>query len=476
MSIQEKPYILPVHRRLKEPRLNFDPQREGATDAHPLRGLQEFGPYGKHKLAGVIDPVRIAFVGEANMIGRLRDLLNELHRRLTPRERPAYLRNYPGFRELFGIQLIEAPEQTHIVLPDPLNQRISDAERPHQVLAEALTGAISSLSAQRHAFDVVMIGLDAKWSAAFEERQDEDFDLHDYVKAIAASSGISVQFVRSDKALSYYCRCSVMWRMAIALYTKAGGEPWGLEGLQPDSAYIGVDYALRPRADKESRFAVCCAQVFDADGVGLDFVAYEANDVKVFHKNPYLRRDQMLKVMARSLAVYQRKHGGRPPKRVVVHKNTRFLDDEVEGCFDALNIVDNVELIHIQDETSWRGFAFSQANQPDNYPILRGTMLPVGPYEALLWTQGDLPEVADGAHYYKEGKGTPSPLLITRHAGYGDFEDICREILALTKIDWNNDGPYTRMPVTLSYAGMLAQIVKRMPKLEPHPYPVRLFM
>jgi hypothetical protein len=43
-------------------------------------------------------------------------------------------------------------------------------------------------------------------------------------------------------------------------------------------------------------------------------------------------------------------------------------------------------------------------------------------------------------------------------------------------MDWNDDGPYDRLPVTLNFVGMLATIIKRMPKLEPRSYPVRLFM
>ncbi|MHC6158123.1 hypothetical protein ACVSQB_41110, partial [Bradyrhizobium elkanii] len=78
--------------------------------------------------------------------------------------------------------------------------------------------------------------------------------------------------------------------------------------------------------------------------------------------------------------------------------------------------------------------------------------------------------------HYKEGKGTPEPLLLVRHAGLGGIDDLCRETLALTKMDWNNDGPYDSLPVTLNFAGTLATIVKRMPKLQPHSYPVRLFM
>ena len=107
---------------------------------------------------------------------------------------------------------------------------------------------------------------------------------------------------------------------------------------------------------------------------------------------------------------------------------------------------------------------------------MRGSHFQLGPHTSLLWTQGDLPSVANGKPYYKEGKGTPEPLIMNRYAGRGSMDDLCRETLALTKMDWNNDGPYDRMPVTLNFAGSLASVVKQMPKLEPRSYPVRLFM
>lgn len=78
--------------------------------------------------------------------------------------------------------------------------------------------------------------------------------------------------------------------------------------------------------------------------------------------------------------------------------------------------------------------------------------------------------------YFKEGKGIPEPLLLSRYAGTGSLDDVCKEVLALTKMDWNNDGPYDRIPVTLSFAQILASVVKRMPKLEPRSYAFRLFM
>jgi argonaute-like protein implicated in RNA metabolism and viral defense len=95
--------------------------------------------------------------------------------------------------------------------------------------------------------------------------------------------------------------------------------------------------------------------------------------------------------------------------------------------------------------------------------------------EALLWTQGNVPQ-NNGTNFFKENKGTPRPLLLRRFAGLGQLSESCRLILGLTKMDWNNDALYDRLPVTLSFASMLAQTLKRMPTLTSRPYPFRLFM
>jgi hypothetical protein len=242
-------------------------------------------------------------------------------------------------------------------------------------------------------------------------------------------------------------------------------------------AFIGVSYALRGDPKDDPRFAICCSQVFDAEGAGLDFIAYEAEDVKIVGRNPFLSRQQMMKVMSRSLDIYQRRHSGRKPSKIVVHKNTEFRGAEVDGCFDAFASVADVELVHVQQNVPWRGIYMPQAQRLDGYPVPRGSFLVTDGIQALLWTQGNARSIVGGdRNYYKEGKGIPEPLLLRRFAGQGDMAATCRAVLALSKMDWNNDGPYDRLPVTMSYASVLANVVKRMRKLGTRPYPFRLFM
>jgi hypothetical protein len=480
IAAASRQYVLPGHVVIPEPKLRFGGVSKDAVDIHPLRGLLSYGPFSRDKLAAVSDPIRFAVIAPQGGLKRATNLLNELEGAHQPRERRAYLPEFPGFSKLFGVRLAFGNGATSIELPSTLTVEIQRSQRPHAVLAEALTRALFALRNVRHDFDIVLIVLTREWEAAFKETVTEDFDLHDYIKAVAASEGICIQLLRDSEngALNYYCRCSVMWRLSVALYTKAGGIPWVIADTEPGTAFIGIDYALRAGSGQDTRFAICCSQVFDAEGSGLEFIAYEADGVRLLGKNPYLRRDQMMKVIARSLAIYQRKHAGEFPKRVVIQKNTEFKSEEVDGCFDALLHTSNVELIHVQQGCGWRGIQIAAPHQPHGYPCRRGTTFQLGPYDTLLWTQGNLPEItATGrADYYKEGKGIPEPLLLIRHAGVGSTDDLCREVLALTKMDWNNDGPYDRLPVTLSFAQMLAKIVKRMPKLEPRSYAFRLFM
>ena len=80
-----------------------------------------------------------------------------------------------------------------------------------------------------------------------------------------------------------------------------------------------------------------CSPLFDADGAGLEFVAYETADFRSFGENPFLLRAEMRRVVAPSLASNQARHAGRLPQPIPVHKTTEFKRHEVEGAFDALS-------------------------------------------------------------------------------------------------------------------------------------------
>jgi argonaute-like protein implicated in RNA metabolism and viral defense len=84
----------------------------------------------------------------------------------------------------------------------------------------------------------------------------------------------------------------------------------------------------------------------------------------------------------------------------------------------------------------------------------------------------------DNYDIYKEGglKPTPSPLLVRRFAGAGGWHETCSGILGLTKMDWNNNTLYKKLPVTLVYSKTFADILQQNPTIVDSIFDVRHFM
>ena len=475
------PAGLPPYSVLEEPPLIFDAADPGATDVHPLRGLAHHGPFNRASLLAYTPAIRVATVGPARTQRTVQRLVESLRGSHRPGDRPEYVPEYPGFTQLFGADIELADTPAHVQLPDEL----ASGEEAIPQLAEWLRGAIGQLSAVRSAFDVAFIHLPDAWGAAFRT---PDFDAHDFAKAIAAVAGIPTQ-VLNDRVFDFSYLASRSWRLSIAQYAKAGGVPWKLApipGDPPDTAFIGLAYAYRGDP-VDARFVTCCSQIFDADGGGMQFVAYEANDPvdrrgPEGRENPYLSRSDIRAVLARSLRVYQSRNGGSVPRRVAVHKLTGFTEDELRGVADALSAVEEIECLEINTNVAWRGVwlypprSRGQRSEPSRYPVPRGTLVHLSGTEALLWGAGDAPGVSSSEHFYQGKKSIPRPLLLRRHAGSGPLEIAGAETLALTKMDWNNDALYDPVPVTIRYSRRLAQTIAHVPALPSGEYPYRMFM
>lgn len=466
------PHQLPAHFWHDEPLLSFHPERAEDCERHPLKGLRKFGPLSGSLINSMIDPIRVAAIVPFGCKKWFTGIVGELNSSHRPLERQAYLIDYPGFTPLFRVRVVEAEGHCREV-PQQIDESLSLAQIPYRELADRLLAELNALRRSTSDFDVLYLFLPERWSRGFKGARGDDFDLHDFLKAECAAAAIPLQILREDRVLRYKCRSSVMWRLGMATYCKAGGIPWRIAVADPGTAFIGLSYAVR-NSDSGPRFVNCCSQVFDADGCGLQFLVYESEEFREFGKNPFLTREGMRRLMHRSRLLYQKRHDGRSPKRIVVYKTTPFRSEEVEGCLDAWQSID-MDLIQIQQDTPWRGIRVSAINAIAGYPVHRGSCLTLSGNEALFWTQGIVPSVT-GESFYAPQKGIPGPLLLTRFSGHSGWMELTGELLGLTKMNWNNDSLYDRLPVTIDYASSLARIVKRLPSLSPRPYDFRFFM
>jgi len=136
---------------------------------------------------------------------------------------------------------------------------------------------------------------------------------------------------------------------------------------------------------------------------------------------------------------------GVKPARVVVHKTSLYEPEEEDGFRGAAE-----SRVPVCDLVWMRSTAFRLIRKGMQEPW-RGTMCTVGD-ETYLFTSGYVP-------WWDEypGPHIPAPLQIGS-CGVTDMRQRAREILALTKMNWNSSEGIGRHPITVSFArkvGML---------------------
>ena len=164
------------------------------------------------------------------------------------------------------------------------------------------------------------------------------------------------------------------------------------------------------------------------------------------------------------LALYQKQNINSLPKRVVVHKTSRFWDEELAGFEEACAIVPRKDFIALGTQ----GIQFYRFG---NFPALRGSWVKFSDTELLLYTVGYIPYLRT-----YPGPRVPRPLAILEHFGDSPWDVVLQEIMALTKLNWNTADFACSMPITIAFSKKVGQILAELPTGLPLKHEYRFYM
>lgn len=481
-----------------EPSLRFSGNR---STSNPKRGIAEFGPLDELRARAVI---RLGVIGTPQSIDHFSTYLNSITGLVTPgvnaREKqfdPIVFPDFPGARSDAAFRTEIKLESAHQrVIPQKLFERdlkpsnpanqiknivmrigaeldvLGDLDSQPDVVAivmppfvqdtcqhvgDAMRRRPAAAVTPNEAFFKKMERVESKTSQSFfdlefgVEPAGEDngyWNFHHALKARAMRAGIPSQLIW-ERSLSgeqtSQDPASIAWNLMTGLYYKSGNIPWEVEGLPLDTCFLGISFfksGLNPRADTHTSLA----QVFSGHGEGLVMKGGKA--VKESRKPAHMDRMSAETLVRSAVELYARHHPGAQARRLVVHKTSHFWPEETAGIEAALPNDMRLDLVALSTESDIR---FMRSG---THPPLRGTCIRLSEQQTAMFTVGYIPEFR-----LYPGAKVPRPIVLTHERGDSTRETICRELLALTKLNWNSCAYASKEPITTLFAGSVGSIM-----------------
>jgi hypothetical protein len=463
---------------LDEPPLEFS---GGARHIDPRHGIADYGPADATNTA--VRTIRAGLVGTPAAIQGLRRWLDRCRQPIPAKD--SRLGNlfvpFPGFDPAAGFR-------STLIWDSRLERPIR--ERDLKQLAglhpqKAVHAAVDLYTAELEALDeepgcdVIIIARpddlperskpepdpEAPWRKSAPQDPVDDFRA--LLKATAMRFSRPIQIIRRTtwdptfkppgaEKPRLQDEATRAWNLHTALYYKAGGVPWRLprESSDLSSCYVGVTFY---RSTDNTVLHTSVAQVFNQRGDGV-IVRGAPAKVSRNDRQPHLARTDAQKLLTDALSRYRSEHR-HLPARVVLHKTSNYTVDELAGFRAAADSadIDTLELLWLPGTDPARLFRSA------HHPPLRGTLLTLDANRHILYTRGSVP-------YYGTYPGMyiPSPLPFRMVDTESSPEVIGSELLALTKMNWNQTQLDAREPITLRTADRVGEILRH---LGPHDRP-----
>jgi hypothetical protein len=458
--------------RIPEPQLFFGGNK---SCTHAQVGLLAYGP---HSGAREKPPktIRYGVLGTKGSIDQLKVFLKRLEFRIQGEEGDTDYDeiDFPGLtRETSLGFALEADSNAQVELNPTLTRELEALptwrDRAEHLMAHYET-QLTGLTEIHPAPNIFLLPLDQKHiqlckNPAFKQdkiklearRFDNPsaakapwFDFHNRIKAVSAGLHLKTQIVRPSTttwAKGTQDPSIVAWNFAVGLYYKATGLPWKLADLDESACHVGLSF-YQDFSTEIGNMSAAVAQVYLRTGEsqvirGESF----AWDPEKDGRDVFLDASHMKRLIRDSIELFEQQRG-KKPSRVSIHKPGPFNADEIGAIQSSLQPGTVMDAIHIRENTRFRAYY-----KGHDYPMVRGTAF-LGEKEGFLFTTGFTPAM----NTYK-GAAVPEPIQFRAQHLETNVTTVARDLMGLTKLDWNTTAFNTRVPVTVSVSSRVGEVM-----------------
>lgn len=237
------------------------------------------------------------------------------------------------------------------------------------------------------------------------------------------------------------------WTLSTATFYKAGGKPWKLSDIRNGVCYLGLVYKQVEKS-KNSKNACCAAQMFLDNGDGTVFKGEVGPWYNPERGDYHLNPTEAKALLTQALESYKEQMD-EYPKEIFIHAKTRFNHQEWTAFQEV-----TPEKTNLVGVTITKTKPLKLYKSEGDYAILRGNAFVVNEKSAFLWTVGHVPKIQTAL-----SMEVPNPVFIEINKGEADIEQVLKDILALTKLNYNACIYADGVPVTLRFADKIGDIL-----------------